>query len=142
MLNMTDELLRLVWCEESLKGLADLMEVYKTSVIELGYISTDYNREHMLQTVISSLRGFAEEIARIGNSLDHKEIEESAAVRTLISDMEFLSFYHNTSKEVQTAIIKILRENISDPDLVRQILIDSGVNAEDINRWESFRSAA
>lgn len=142
MLNISEELLRLSWCEESLKGLSDLIEVYKTSVIEDDFISCDYNKEHMLQSVISSLRGFAEEISRIGNSLDRKEIEESHAVRELISDMEFLSFYHNTSKEVQAAVVRILRGKVSDPKDIKQILIECGASADDIAKLEKVQAAA
>ena len=75
---MIDEKVRLIWCEESLKGLATLTEIFKSGYLEQDYwdktpLQAHKDTRQICQTIISSLNGIAAELASIGNSLDDKE---------------------------------------------------------------------
>lgn len=78
MIDTNEERLKLIWCEESLKGLATLTEIFKSGYLEQDYwdkspIQAHQDTRQICQTIISSLNGIATELANIGHSLDDKE---------------------------------------------------------------------
>lgn len=80
MLDINDEKLRLMWCEESLQGLATLTDIYKKGCLEQEYWNKSEREkmtdiERILQAIVTSLNGIASEIGQIGDSIDRKEIE-------------------------------------------------------------------
>lgn len=78
MLNMSDEQLKLIWCEESLKGLATMTEIFKSGYLEQDYwnksiLDTHKDTREICQTIITSLHGIADEVSRIRESIGSKE---------------------------------------------------------------------
>ena len=78
-MNINDEKLRLIWCEEALQGLAKLTANYKDGYLEMKWdsdpVKTHETTREILQAIVTGLNGIADEVAKIGDSLDDKQIK-------------------------------------------------------------------
>ena len=84
MLNLFDERLRMAVCEDSLIGLSTMVEVFKNGYIEGDFwdkspIQAHEDTRRILQTVVTTLNGIAEEIGNICESIDKKEEGQEVA---------------------------------------------------------------
>lgn len=84
MCNMADESLRLVWIEESIKGLATMTEIFKSGYLEQDYwnkniLDTHKDTREICQTIVTSLNGIAEQVEQIRHSIEEKEHKEGVA---------------------------------------------------------------
>ena len=86
MIDILDEKVQLALCEEAIQGLACLTEIFKNGYLEEDYWDKSPIQAHkdtrlILQTIVTSLNGIAEDIANISRSIDEKEFNSKAEVQ-------------------------------------------------------------